>query len=82
MAEKHPKRPRDMNQWAKRIVDIASGEVDDRPPTPEEEGKDPAAVERGRKGGVKGGAARAAALPAAARAASASKAAKARWNKT
>ena len=27
MAEKHPKRPRDLNQWAKRIVDIATGET-------------------------------------------------------
>ena len=37
------KRPRDPNQLAKRIVDIASGEVEDRDPTPEEQGKDPAA---------------------------------------
>lgn len=29
MAEKHPKRPRDLNQWAKRMVDIAIGEVED-----------------------------------------------------
>jgi hypothetical protein len=27
---KHPKRPRDLYQWAKRMVDIASGEVEDR----------------------------------------------------
>jgi hypothetical protein len=27
MAEKHPKRPRDLNQWAKRMVDIATGAV-------------------------------------------------------
>lgn len=39
-----PKRPRDLNQWAKRMVEIATGEVEDRAPTPEEEGKDPAAV--------------------------------------
>ncbi|HEY8096452.1 MAG TPA: hypothetical protein VIE65_10230 [Methylobacter sp.] len=25
MAEKHPKRPRDLNQWAKRMLDIAHG---------------------------------------------------------
>jgi hypothetical protein len=48
----HPKRPRDPNQWAKRITDIVSGEVEDREPTPEEQGKDPAAVALGRKGGV------------------------------
>jgi hypothetical protein len=33
------KRPRDL---AKLMIDIASGEVEDRePPTPEEQGKDP-----------------------------------------
>jgi hypothetical protein len=32
----HPKRPRDPNQLAKLIIDIATGEVDDREPTPEE----------------------------------------------
>jgi hypothetical protein len=46
-----PKRPRDPNQLAKRIIDIATGEVPDRDPTPEEEGKDPAAVALGKKGG-------------------------------
>ena len=40
MPEKHPKRPRDLNQWGKRMIDIATGEVDDREPTPEEQGKD------------------------------------------
>lgn len=38
---KHPKRPRDPAQLAKLIVDIATGEVEDREPTPEEQGKDP-----------------------------------------
>jgi hypothetical protein len=56
---KHAKRPRDFNQAAKLVVDIASGEVEDREPTPEEQGKDPAAVALGRKGGKKGGVARA-----------------------
>ena len=27
---KGEKRPRDLNQWAKRMVDIATGEVEDR----------------------------------------------------
>jgi len=49
--DKHRKRPRDPAQLAKLIVDIATGEVEDRPPTPEEEGKDAAAVALGRKGG-------------------------------
>ncbi len=48
---KIPKRPRDPAQLAKLIVDIATGEVEDREPTPEEQGKDPAAVAMGRKGG-------------------------------
>ena len=51
----HRKRPRDPSQLAKLIVDIAAGEREDRPPTPEEQGKDRAAVERGRQGGLKGG---------------------------
>jgi hypothetical protein len=38
------KRPRDPNQLGKLIIDIATGHVEDRPPTPEEKGKDPAAV--------------------------------------
>ena len=37
------KRPRDPAQLAKLIVDIATGEVEDREPTPEERGKDAAA---------------------------------------
>jgi hypothetical protein len=38
------KRRRDPAQLAKLIVDIATGEVEDREPTPEEQGKDPAAA--------------------------------------
>jgi hypothetical protein len=52
MSSRHPKRPRDFSQAAKLVVDIASGEVEDREPTPEEQGKDPAAVALGRKGGL------------------------------
>ena len=40
----HRKRRRDPSQLAKLVVDIAAGEVEDRPATPEEQGKDPAAV--------------------------------------
>jgi hypothetical protein len=46
-----PKRPRDPAQLAKLMIDIASGEVEDRESTPEEQGKDPAAAALGRKGG-------------------------------
>ena len=57
------KRPRDMNQLAKLIVEIGTGQVEDREPTPEEQGKDPAAVSLGKRGGLKGGKARAASMP-------------------
>ena len=45
------KHPRDPAQLAKLIVDIATGEVDDRERTPEDRGVDPAASAMGRKGG-------------------------------
>jgi hypothetical protein len=72
-----PKRPRDPNQRAKMIVDIATGEVDE--PNPDE-GKDPAAVELGRKGGRKGGKARAEKLTKEQRSQIAKKAARVRWS--
>jgi hypothetical protein len=75
---KHPKRPRDFSQAAKLVVDIASGEVEDREPTPEERGKDAAAVALGRKGG----AARARTTSPARRKEIAKKAAKARWRES
>jgi len=77
----HPKRPRDPNQLAKSIIDIATGQKPDRDPTPEEQGKDPAAVALGRKGGLKGGKARAAKMTAEQRAEIARMAARARWKK-
>ena len=75
MIEKHPKRPRDLNQWAKRMVDIATSEVSDREPTPEERGVDPAASAMGKRGGQ----ARAASLSPERRAEIAKKAASSRW---
>jgi hypothetical protein len=77
----HEKRPRDPNQWAKRMVDIATGEVEDREPTPEEQGKDPAAVALGRRGGLKGGKARAEKLTPEQRSEAARKAASSRWRR-
>jgi hypothetical protein len=71
-----PKRPRDINQLAKLVADIATGEVE-LPKT--DEGKDPAAVALGRKGGLKGGKARAAKLTKRRLSEIARKAAKARW---
>jgi hypothetical protein len=79
MGDQHRKRPRDPAQLAKLIVDIATGQVEDRPPTPEEQGKDPAAVKRGTVGGKKGGPARALTLSKPRRVEIAKKAAKTRW---
>jgi hypothetical protein len=59
MPIKRPKRPRDPAQLAKLMIDIASGEVEDRELTAEEQGKNPAAVALGKRGGLKGGTARA-----------------------
>jgi hypothetical protein len=72
---KGAKRPRDPAQLAKLIVDIATGQVEDREPTPEEQGKDPAAAALGRKGG----AARARSLSPEKRTELARKAAASRW---
>jgi hypothetical protein len=74
---KHPKRPRDFSQAAKLVVDIASGQVEDREPTPEERGVDPAASAMGRKGGP----ARAASMTPERRREIATKAAAKRWGK-
>lgn len=66
------KRPRDTNELAKRIADIATGEVSDEE-TPKQA--------RARKGGEKGGPARAEALTPEERKRIAEKAARARWEK-
>jgi hypothetical protein len=71
---KHPKRPRDPNQLAKLIVDLATGEAtEDAPaaPTP--------AQEFAKSGGLRGGAARAKALTPERRQEIARKAAAKRW---
>jgi hypothetical protein len=78
MTDRHAKRPRDPNQLAKLIVDIATGEVEDKPDKPDRE-KNPAAVELGKLGGRKGGKARANKLTPEERAEIARKAAEARW---
>lgn len=64
---KTPKRPRDANQLAKLMVDIAAGEADDSPALA------PA--------GSAGGKSRAVALPKARRVEIAKKGAAARWSK-
>lgn len=71
------KRPRDPNQLAKLIVDIATGEAEDLvSPT-----KKKTASVRGRSGGLKGGKARAKTLAPAERSDIARVAATARWKK-
>jgi hypothetical protein len=71
---KQPKRPRDPNQLAKMILDLATGDAAE--PKPEA-----GAVPGRAAGGKKGGPARAKALSPTARAEIAKKAAKARWDK-
>lgn len=75
MPDRSRKRPRDVNQLAKWIVDQSTGEGDPEP----EDTRDPLAVELGRRGGLKGGKARAAKLTPEQRSAIAKKAAAARW---
>lgn len=77
---KTPKRPRDTNQLAKAIVDLATSEAEESKPA--DPTKDPAAVDLGRRGGLKGGKARAASLSPEERRAAARKAAAARWAKS
>jgi hypothetical protein len=79
MTAKRLKRPRDPVQLGKLVGDILTGQVEDRAPTPEEEGKNPAAVARGKQGGIKGGSARAARLTPEQRTEAARLAAQARW---
>lgn len=75
-----PKRKgkkRDINELAKSIVDSATGENSQE--TPSKESKNPAAVELGRLGGLKGGKARAKKLSPEQRSEIARKAARKRW---
>jgi len=71
---KKPKRPRDTNQLAKLIADIATGEATDPDPKPTET--------RASKAGRKGGPARAKALTDEQRSEIARVAAPARWKKS
>lgn len=74
MPDRSRKRPADLNRLAASIVDDATGES-----AKTDEGKDPAAVALGRKGGLKGGKARAAKMTPEQRREAARLAAKARW---
>jgi hypothetical protein len=74
---KGERRPRDPNALAKTVIGIATGEIEDREPSPQEQGKDPAAAALGKKGGL----ARAKKMSPAERQKIAKRAAKARWKK-
>jgi len=69
-------RSADVNKRAKQIVDLATGEIQEPVST-----KNPAAVELGRLGGLKGGKARAEALSPERRKEIAKKAVESRWKK-
>jgi hypothetical protein len=85
-----PKRPRDINQLAKSIVDQATAEPppiapearQGAAPEPASREKDPAAVSLGRRGWLKGGPARANKLTARERLEIGKRAAHARWGKS
>ena len=70
---KIPKRPRDINQLAKMVADIAIGNISD--------GQETVTVKRASIAGKKGGPARALALTPEQRSAIARDAASARWKK-
>jgi hypothetical protein len=79
MDTKRHARPRDMNQLAKRIVDISVGEAEDE--LVEEPEKNPHAVALGRLGGLRGGKVRADRLAPERRSEIARVAARSRWKK-
>ena len=78
-APKRPRRPRDINQLARQVVDeavIGDGAIAKSASS----GKNIGAVELGRRGGIKGGKARARKLSPERRAEIARQAASARWS--
>lgn len=76
MPDRSRKRPRDPNELAKQLVNEATGA---EPKYHPDDGKNPAAVALGRKGGLKGGKARATKMTPEQRSEAARKAAAARW---
>ncbi len=76
---KRSKKPADLNRLAAAIVGEATEE--DHVVVEHNSQKDPAAVELGRKGGLRGGKARATKMTADERSEAARKAAKVRWAK-
>lgn len=80
MPDRSRKRPADVNELARQIVDEATGATLDSDAPGED--KDPAAVALGRRGGLKGGKARAASMTPEQRSQAARKAAQARWKRS
>lgn len=82
MPNRSSKKRLDLNELASQIAGEATGEAPpDEEPKPDD-GKDPAAVALGRKGGLKGGKARAERMTPEERSEAARKAAQARWGKS
>lgn len=78
--QKRSRMPRDTNQLAHKVLQIAIGE-DVEPETPQHPTKDPAAVALGRRGGLIGGKARWKGVSVKKRKELAQKAARARWKR-
>jgi hypothetical protein len=68
-----PKRPRDVNQLAKMIVDLSTGEAEEKPESVK--------TKSGRLGGLKGGPSRAEKLTPEERSEIAKKGAEVKWRK-
>ena len=81
MPDRSSKRPRDVNALAYHLAREAVGDEPTVEPPEQEREKNPAAVELGRRGGLKGGKARAEKLSTKKRSEIAKKAAAARWKK-
>jgi hypothetical protein len=79
-SSKNKRRTLDVNQAAKRITDLTTGNAISEDPSPIVPEKNPAAVALGRVGGLKGGKARAEKLSDEKRSEIAKRAAKARWS--
>lgn len=78
---KRSSKPRDLNKLAANIVHDATTEIQPDPSQEAVDHRNPAAVELGRRGGLKGGKARAAKLTPEERREAARRAAVARWSK-
>jgi hypothetical protein len=82
MPERSRKKPRDVNELAARILAEATGdEAFAEEPEEAKPEKNPAAVELGRRGGLKGGRARAARLTPEEKSEAARRAAQSRWSR-